>query len=154
MLLSRFTWLAVLALIVSACGATLSERHQPDAAFGQIEVRTNDNREGQLFRHEIERLLARSPAGETRYELNTNIRLTYPKDAVDMIVRIELYDRQTGQNVLQKNLRSSASVGGVASLYGSEAAKNNARERLAISSAQKAYRYLMLYFSRQDRPQS
>ena len=154
MSLSRFTLLALLALIVSACGASLSERHQLDAALGQIEVKTGGDREGQLFRHEIERLLSRSPAGETRYELNTSIRLTYPKDAVDMIVRIELYDQQTGQNVLQKTLQSSASVGGVASLYGSEAAKNNARERLAISSAQKAYRYLMLYFSRQDRPQS
>ena len=154
MSLSRFTLLALLALITSACGASLSERHQLDAALGQIEVKTGGDREGQLFRHEIERLLSRSPAGETRYELNTSIRLTYPKDAVDMIVSIELYDQQTGQNVLQKTLQSSASVGGVASLYGSEAAKNNARERLSISSAQKAYRYLMLYFSRQDRPQS
>ena len=111
MSLSRFTLLALLALIVSACGASLSERHQLDAALGQIEVKTGGDREGQLFRHEIERLLSRSPAGETRYELNTSIRLTYPKDAVDMIVRIELYDQQTGQNVLQKTLQSSASVG-------------------------------------------
>ena len=154
MSLSRFTLLALLALIISACGASFSERHQLDAALGQIEVNTSNDREGQLFRHEMERLLSRSPAGDARYELNTSIRLTYPKDAVDMIVRIQLYDQQTGENVLNKTLRSSASVGGVASLYGSEAAKNNARERLSISSAQKAYRYLMLYFSRQDRPQS
>ena len=154
MSLSRFTLLALLALITSACGASLSEHHQLNAALGQIDVKTGNDRAGQLFRHEIERLLSRSPAGDTRYELNTSIRLTYPKDAVDMIVRIQLYDQQTGKNVLKKTLRSSASVGGVASLYGSEAAKNNARERLSISSAQKAYRYLMLYFSRQDRPQS
>ena len=102
MSLSRFTLLALLALITSACGASLSEHHQLNAALGQIDVKTGNDRAGQLFRHEIERLLSRSPAGDTRYELNTSIRLTYPKDAVDMIVSIELYDQQTGKNVLKK----------------------------------------------------
>ena len=39
MSLSRFTLLALLALITSACGASLSEHHQLNAALGQIDVK-------------------------------------------------------------------------------------------------------------------
>ena len=154
MLLFRFSLLTLFALILSGCVTTNADQEPFFAELGQIQVEKVSGREGQIYRQELERLLDRSPESDSRYQLSTSINLTYPEDAVDMDVMISLYDQTIGQTVLQKSFVSSVSVGGVASLYGSEAAKNNARERLAVNSAQKVYRYLMLYFSRQEKPSS
>lgn len=154
MLLSRLFALCVACLFLAGCGATLSEQNPAFEKLGQVTVNTENSRQGQLFRHEMERLLARHDEQNPRYEVSADISFSYPEDAVDMKVVIAVYDTLTGQNILNKTFLSSASVGGVASLYGSEAAKNNALERLAVNSAQKAYRYLVLFFSQQGDLQS
>lgn len=154
MLLSRISLLAVLAFMVSGCMTTPAEREPAFPQLGQINVETVSGREGQIFRQELDRLLKRHGQAPAQYQLTTSISLAYPTDAVDMDVTVSLYDQTTGKTVMRKSIKSSASVGGVASLYGSEAAKKNARDRLAINSAQKVYRYLMLFFSRQDEPSS
>ena len=149
MLLSRIIALCLCGFVLSGCGATLSEKSPAYAMLGQVTVSTDGTRQGQVFRQEMERLLSRHDAAGKRYALSASITASYPDDAVNMNVALRLYDQQTGNDVLSKSIVSSASVGGVASLYGSEAAKNNALERLAINSAQKAYRYLMLHFTQQ-----
>jgi len=140
----------LLLLALSACAAgsgTSPDTSRFDPRLGQIIVDTDSGRTEQIFRQRLERLLARSGTVEPLYRLATQISTSYPTDAVDMTARVTLYDQKEGVDLLTISLKASASVGAVTSLFGSEEAKANARERLAAHLAEKTYQRLLLYFS-------
>lgn len=144
----------LMLLAVAACAGGPDARdtatHQIDPRLGQINIMTPTGRVEQIYKQKLEQLLARSPQGENRYTLTIRISTSYPTDAVEMRVDIDFYDQQEGRDVMNTSLRTSASVGAVASLFGSEEAKANARERLAASLAEKTYHRLFLFFRQTD----
>jgi len=121
-----------------------------DPRLGQISVETQTGRTEQLYRQRLEHLLARSGNAETLYHLKAIISVSYPTDAVDMTARITVYDQKEGREVMNFSIMTSASIGAVTSLFGSEEAKANARERLAASLAEKTYQRLFLFFDAND----
>jgi hypothetical protein len=144
--------IGVLLLITASCSVVPTDGNDGqislfDPRLGQISVETQTGRTEQIFRQQLERLLARSGSGETIYHLKAMISTSYPTDAVDMTARITLYNKLEGREVMNFSIMTSASVGAVTSLFGSDEAKANARERLAASLAEKTYQRLFLYFN-------
>jgi len=147
--------MGVLLLITASCSVVPTDGNDGqislfDPRLGQISVENQTGRTEQIFRQQLERLLARSGSGETIYHLKAMISTSYPTDAVDMTAHITLYDQLEGREVMNFSIMTSASVGAVTSLFGSEEAKANARERLAASLAEKTYHRLFLYFNAND----
>jgi len=147
--------IGLILLIAASCSAvptdgSSDQRSLFDPRLGQISVETQTGRTEQIFHQQLERLLARSGRAEKVYHLKAMISTSYPTDAVDMTAHITLYDQLEGREVMNFSIMTSASVGAVTSLFGSEEAKANARERLAASLAEKAYQRLFLYFNGND----
>ena len=138
----------VLALALAGCVATHPSSSAYRGELGGISVSAGDSRMSQLYTQQLNRLLARHDTGESLYQLDVDLKSSESSDAVTMSAAISLYDRKEGRTVDVKSLSSSASIGAVSSLYGSEEAKRHARERLAGHLADKSYHYLLLYFSR------
>ena len=137
-----------LALVLAACSATHPSSSSYREELGGITVAVDTSRIGQLYSQKLNLLLNRHHRSGDLYELDVSLNSTESDDAVTMSARIGLYDRSLGKTVTTKSLSSSASIGAVASLYGSEEAKRHARERLAGHLAEKSYQFLLLHFSR------
>jgi len=145
----------LILVAVAACSAMSVDSNkapasQLDPRLGQIRVEIASERIEQIYRQRLERLLARSERGEGRYTISVKMTASYPTDAVEMTASIRLYDQKEGRDLMNTSFKTSASVGAVASLFGAEEAKANARERLAASLAEKTYHRLFLYFSQND----
>ena len=139
--------LAVLWLAGCASGSSVSQAYK--AELGEIEVATDNSRISQLYRQKLNRLLDRYEPSDIRYKLDIGLSTTESDTSVSMTATLLLYDRSIGETVLTRSMNSSASIGAVPSLYGSEEAKRHARERLAGQLAEESYHFLMLHFSRQ-----
>ena len=148
MLLRRAAIAGALALVLAACSATHPSSSAYREELGGISVAVDTSRIGQLYSQKLNLLLNRHRPGGDLYELDVSLDTTESDDAVSMSANLSLYDRSQGKTVATKSLYSSASIGAVASLYGSEEAKRHARERLAGHLADKSYHFLLLHFSR------
>ena len=145
---SRIAIAGALALAIAGCVATHASSPSYRGELGGISVSAGNSRMSQLYTQKLNRLLDRHGRGDSLYQLDVSLKSSESKDAVTMSAAISLYDRTEGRTVATKSLSSSASVGAVSSLYGSEEAKRHARERLAGHLADKSYHYLLLHFSR------
>ena len=137
-----------LILMVGACVTTNPSSPAYRAELGWIAVEVEGTRIGQLYSQRLNRLLNRHQRSSTLYELDVVLTTSDSSDAVTMSASLGLYDQSVGEIVATKSISASATVGAVASLYGSEEAKRHARERLAGHLADKTYPYLLLHFSR------
>ena len=148
MSLSRSAVIGIALLAAVGCEAAGPSVTTYREELAKVTVSAGNSRIGQLYSHKLDHLLNRHGNGESRYELNVTLNSSESSDAVTMSAAISLYDRSTGETIATKSLNSSASVGAVSSLYGSEEAKRHASERLAGHLADKSYHYLLLHFSR------
>ena len=138
-----------LVLAFAGCVATDPSSSAYREELGKISVSADNSRMSQLYTQKLNRLLNRHVRGEGQYDLNASLKSSDSDDVVNMSATISLYDRNLGKTVATKSLSSSASIGAVSSLFGSEEAKRHARERLAGYLADKSYHYLLLHFARE-----
>ena len=145
---SRAVIAVALALVLAGCATTHPSSSTFRDELGAVTVSIGNSRISQLYAQKLSLLFGRHGDGGDRYELKVSLRTSESDELVSMRGSLELYDRTTGTILATKSLRSSASVGAVASLYGSEEAKRHARERLAGHLANQSYHFLLLHFSR------
>jgi len=113
----------------------------------QLTINTTEGRTEQLFRQEMERLIGERIG--SRYDLSATITSSRSDNSMTMRVQYSLYDQEIGEILISKSVSSSASIGGVSSEFGEEQAFLHAEERLSINLAQKVYKRLLLYFTRE-----
>ena len=118
---------------------------------GQIAlIGKNKSRTDQLFRQKFERLVHRGGLGEPQYHLTANISSSQSDHSMTMTLSFSLTEIKTGETLLNRSFSSSATIGGVSSIFGKDQAINHARERLSYNLAEKAYRYFLLYFTQKS----
>lgn len=145
---SRIVIAGALALVLAGCSTTHPSSSAYRKELGGVSITVDTSRIGQLYSQKLNLLLNRHHRTGDLYELDVTLDSAETSDAVTMSAQISLYDRNQGKTVATKSLSSSASIGAVVSLYGSEEAKRHARERLAGHLADKSYHFLLLHFSR------
>ena len=145
---SRIVIAGALALVLAGCSTTHPSSSAYRKELGGVSITVDTSRIGQLYSQKLNLLLNRHHRTGDLYELDVTLDSAETSDAVTMSAQISLYDRSQGKTVATKSLSSSASIGAVLSLYGSEEAKRHARERLAGHLADKSYHFLLLHFSR------
>ena len=137
-----------LVLTLAGCSTTHPSSSAYREELGGVSITVDTSRIGQLYSQKLNLLLNRHHRSGDLYELDVSLNSAESSDVVTMSAHISLYDRNQGKTIATKSLSSSASIGAVTSLYGSEEAKRHARERLAGHLADKSYHFLLLHFSR------
>ena len=149
LLKSLFTVICA-GFLLSACSSTALVDQSVYDEISKISVSIDKGRSEQLYRQELERLISRNGLQPERYQLRSKITSSSGDNIMVMVVSFTLYDQETGETVLSHRFSSSASTGGVSSLFGSAQAENHAKERLSLSLAQKTFGQLTLFFSQKN----
>ncbi len=128
------------------------ERLNPDdvKALGQIDITTASERSDQIFRQNLNLLLARHPKDEIRYRLTSSISQSQSDTSTTVRLTYVLYDQNTGEAIISKSLSLNATFGAVSSLYGQDIAATQAQERLAKQLSEQVYLELLAYFTNRD----
>ena len=140
-------------LIGTSCDATSRLNPQDIPALGQIEITAATSRSHQIFRQNLQRLLARTPQTQPRYRLDANITQTQSETSTRLILNYQFYDQQTGKSLITDRINLSASFGAVSSLFGQDIAANQAQTRLAVQLSEQIYLKLLAYFTASQPPQ-
>lgn len=148
LLLRSISALIFSVFLLSACAGTSFISDAVNQEMGKIRVVTDKGRAEQLFRQEFERLSARHAISDEQYKLNTEISSSRGDNNMVMVVRYSLYDTEMGEVVTSHSFSSSASIGGVSSIFGEDQATVHASERLSKNLAIKVFNHLTLYFTR------
>jgi hypothetical protein len=135
-------------VIVAGCSSISRIDEAIHDEMSQITVVTENGRTEQLFQQEFERLIARNSLKEARYQLKTKISSNRGENNMVMMVDYHLYDSRTGEVLTSHRFSSSASIGGVTSIFGEDQATIHAGERLSVKLAEKVYNHLVLFFTR------
>ena len=146
----KYFGFAVMLFLISGCSSV--ERLNPDDvnALGQIDVTTASQRSDQIFRQNLNLLLARHPQGDIRYRLTSSISQNQSDTSTTVILTYALYDQKTGETVITESLSLNATFGAVSSLYGQDIAATQAQERLAKQLSEQVYMELLAYFTNRD----
>ena len=146
----KYFGFAVMLFLISGCSSV--ERLNPDDvnALGQIDVTTASQRSDQIFRQNLNLLLARHPQGDIRYRLTSSISQNQSDTSTTVILTYALYDQKTGETVITERLSLNATFGAVSSLYGQDIAATQAQERLAKQLSEQVYMELLAYFTNRD----
>ena len=146
----KYFGFAVMLFLISGCSSV--ERLNPDDvnALGQIDVTTASQRSDQIFRQNLNLLLARHPQGDIRYRLTSSISQNQSDTSTTVILTYALYDQKTGETVISESLSLNATFGAVSSLYGQDIAATQAQERLAKQLSEQVYMELLAYFTNRD----
>jgi len=146
----KYFGFAVMLFLISGCSSV--ERLNPDDvnALGQIDVTTASQRSDQIFRQNLNLLLARHPQGDIRYRLTSSISQSQGDTSTTVILTYALYDQKTGETVITESLSLNATFGAVSSLYGQDIAATQAQERLAKQLSEQVYMELLAYFTNRD----
>ena len=127
----------------------------------QIAVKDTSGREGQLYSHELRKLLHIGGKTVENYNLISSISIgasstlsvqgaSSTLKKMNMTTSFELRNLITGETLITDNITADATHGAVTSLYGQDKSETHARERLAILLAQRVVRRLQLYFLNQN----
>ena len=146
----KYFGFAVMLFLISGCSSV--ERLNPDDvnALGQIDVTTASQRSDQIFRQNLNLLLARHPQGDIRYRLISSISQSQSDTSTTVKLTYALYDQKTGETVISESLSLNATFGAVSSLYGQDIAATQAQERLAKQLSEQVYMELLAYFTNRD----
>ena len=146
----KYFGFAVMFFLISGCSSV--ERLNPDDvnALGQIDVTTASQRSDQIFRQNLNLLLARHPQGDIRYRLTSSISQSQSDTSTTVKLTYALYDQTTGKTVITESLSLNATFGAVSSLYGQDIAATQAQERLAKQLSEQVYMELLAYFTNRD----
>jgi hypothetical protein len=146
----KYFGFAVMLFLISGCSSV--ERLNPDDvnALGQIDVSTASQRSDQIFRQNLNLLLARHPQGDIRYHLTSSISQSQSDTSTTVKLTYALYDQKTGETVISESLSLNATFGAVSSLYGQDIAATQAQERLAKQLSEQVYMELLAYFTNRD----
>ena len=139
--------LSVAMLIVASCDATSRLNPNDIAALGQIEITANPTRPHQIFRQNLQRLLARTTQTNRRYRLDANITQSQSETSTTLRLNYQFYDQQDGTTLITDRIRLSASFGAVSSLFGQDIAATQAQTRLAVQLSEQIYLKLLTYFT-------
>lgn len=148
--LSTIIWAGFFLLACSA--ASVVDKDVYDEV-SKIRISIDKGRPEQLYRQELQRLISRNGLLPQQYELRSVISSSTGDNNMIMGVQIELYDQTSGEVILTHSFSSSASIGGVPSIFGSSQAENHARERLSLNLAQKTFGQLILFFTKRQSTQ-
>ena len=141
-------FIALVAVVwLGGCSTIEPITYDATPVLGQIEVSPAANRHSQLMRHELSRLLARHPQGSVRFDLSFSIITTESDTQQTMRLSYTLYDQQKGETILTDTLVAHTAIGTVTSLYSSDIAASNAREKLALRLAERLYFKLLSHFT-------
>ncbi len=148
--LIRYLGIVLIAFIMSGCGSI--DRLNPDdvTAFGQIDIITGSSRSDQIFRQNLNLLLARHPKGDIRYRLTSSLSHSQSETSTTVSLSYSLYDQMIGDVIISENLSLNATFGAVSSLYGQDIAATQAQERLAKQLSEQVYLELLAYFTNLD----
>ena len=127
----------------------------------QIAVEDASGREGQLYSHELRKLLHIGGKAVENYNLVSSISISASNTLsvqgasstlkkMSMIASFELHSLTTGETLITDNITADATLGAVTSLYGQDKSETHARKRLAILLAQRVVQRLQLYFLNQN----
>lgn len=140
---------AVMLLVLAAgCSQVAPVEDEVHDKMSQITVTVETGRAEQLFQQEFERLIARKGIADPRYQLDIRISSNRGENSMVMTANYSLYDSQSGTTLTANDFSSSASIGGITSIFGEEQATIHARERLSGRLAQKIYNHLILFFTK------
>ncbi len=140
---------ALITLILLSGCANIGQ--YSDAVYdelGRVAISTEKSRASQLYRQEFERLTARHGILSPQYRLEVDITSMRGEYDMVMVSAFRLYDVKTGEEITKNSFSSSASIGGVSSLFGEDQATIHAAERLSLNLAQKTYHHLIVFFNR------
>ena len=139
--------LGLVLFIATSCDTT--SRLNPDdiPALGQIEITSTATRSHQIFRQNLQRLLARTTQANPRYRLDANITQAQSETAITVRLNYQLYDQSDGKTLIADRISLSASFGAVSSLFGQDIAATQAQERLAVQLSEQIYLKLLAYFT-------
>ena len=147
-LLKTLTAVLFSVFLLSSCSSTSVVSTDVYNEISKIGISIDEGRAEQLYRQELQRLIARDGLNEQQYDLSSVITSSVGDNNMVMTVSFKLYDQTKGEVILAHSFSSSASIGGVSSSFGSSQAENHAQERLSNSLAQKTFGHLMLFFSK------
>lgn len=160
--------IALSTSLLASCGFTpmygdysASDQVSAKQSFAQIEIDNIPDREGQFLRNElIDRLNMRGHAEAPRYQLSfsklgidtRDLDLTKDSEAtrgqLTASTTMRLIDKQNGEVVLTRPLRSISSYNILQSNFATRVTENNAEETAIKDLARQAEQQLALYFNR------
>ena len=146
--------LTAITLFLNGCSNVSMSQLDSDVQkeLRMIDIEEISSREGQLYNRELRKLLHVGGKANVKYTLKSTISygssgtLSSELNKMTMEAFFTLYDQEEGKILISDSVFGDATLGTVSSLFGQSKAETHAKERLAMTLAQRVTHRLQLYF--------